>query len=49
MSFKLANRIEIRDKYSNVDQLWGPYESVEQACEAISESRRILVEIRNFR
>lgn len=40
MSFKLANRIEIRDKYSNVDQLWGPYESVEQACEAISESRR---------
>lgn len=40
MSFKLANRIEIRDKYSNVDQLWGPYESIEAACEAISESRR---------
>lgn len=40
MSFKLANRIEIRDKYSNIDQLWGPYESIEEACEAINESRR---------
>ena len=48
MSFKLANRIEIRDKYSNIDALYGPYEAdiehnlsaIEVACNTIEQSRR---------
>lgn len=46
MSFKLASRIEIRDKYSNLDYLYGPYEAdnelsaIQIACNSIEQSRR---------
>jgi len=40
MNFELNNRIKILNKYSNIDALYGPYNSVEDACNAIPEDLR---------
>lgn len=40
MNFELNNRIKMLNKYSNVDALYGPYASVEEACAAIPEGLR---------
>ena len=40
MNFEINNRIKMLNRYSNLDALYGPYESVEAACEAIPEALR---------
>ena len=41
-NFKLANRIEVREAVANIDALYGPYNSVQDACEHIPLSRRAI-------
>lgn len=40
MNFEINNRIKMLNKYSNLDALYGPYNSVEDACAAIPEELR---------
>lgn len=39
-TFNVAQRIDVRDKCANIDALYGPYESVEEALAAIPYNRR---------
>jgi hypothetical protein len=40
MNFEINNRIKILNKYSNIDALYGPYNSIEEACSIIPEGLR---------
>lgn len=40
MNFELNNTIKMLNKYSNVDALYGPYNSAEQACATIPTALR---------
>ena len=42
MAFNISQPIDVRSKCANIDYLYGPYNSVEDACAAIVSSRRIL-------
>lgn len=41
-TFNVAQRIDVREKNSNIDALYGPYESIEAANAAIPRGRRAL-------
>lgn len=40
MNFELNNRIKILNKYSNIDVLYGPYASINDACKSVPEGIR---------
>jgi len=40
MNFELNNRIKMLNPYSNVDALYGPYESLEEALQSVPEEVR---------
>ena len=41
-TFNIAQRIDVREKNSNIDALYGPYNTLEEACIAIPVNRRAI-------
>lgn len=39
-TFNLVNRIDVKSKNGNIDYLYGPYQSLSEAFEAVPKSRR---------
>lgn len=42
MAFNLAKQIDVRSTCSNIDILYGPYNSIEEACTSVPKARRSL-------
>lgn len=42
MAFNISQPVDVRSRCANVDLLYGPYNSIEDACSAIPESRRTI-------
>ena len=41
-TFNIAQRIDVREKNANIDALYGPYESIEEALIAVPSNRRVI-------
>lgn len=42
MAFNISQPIDVRSRCANIDYLYGPYNSMEEACQAIIQSRRTI-------
>lgn len=42
MAFNISQQIDIRSKCANIDVLYGPYNSIEEACSVIIPTRRVV-------
>lgn len=42
MAFNISQPIDVRSKCANIDILYGPYNSIEEACQAILSTRRTI-------